>query len=137
VRIGPQLERLLQEAIGSRSVTPAGSQADAATGPAPIPAAPRKRKEYRDPSEVDDDELLEVLRRNRWSVKPTAEELKVSRTSLYALIDRNPKIRKASEIGRDELVRVREECGGDLEEMGRRLEVSSSGLRQRMKELEI
>jgi two-component system, NtrC family, nitrogen regulation response regulator GlnG len=136
VRIGPQLERLLQEAVGPRSVAPADAAGPAPTPfQAPPPAAPRKRKEYRDPSEVDDDELLEALRRNRWSVKPTAEELKVSRTSLYGLIDRHPKVRKASEIGEAELVRVRDECGGDLDEMGRRLEVSSFGLRQRMKEL--
>lgn len=131
VRIGPQVERLLQEAVG-RAGHPTGEERPPS---GPPPRRVRPRKEYRDPAEVGDEELLETLRRNRWLVKPTAEELNVSRTSLYTLMERNPAIRKASELEREEIVRVRDACGGDLGEMGRRLEVSASGLRQRMKEL--
>ena len=140
VRIGPQVERLLQEAVGR--VGPGAPDAAEAGSPEGRPSGPpprrvRPRKAYRDPADVGGEELLEALRRNRWTIKPTAEELGISRTSLYALIDRHPAIRKASELGRDEIVRVSGECGGDLGEMGRRLEVSPSGLLQRMKELEL
>lgn len=135
VRIGPQVERLLQEAVGRGA--PAADDGREGRPSGPPMRRVRPRKEYRDPSDVGDEELLETLRRNQWVVKPTAKELNVSRTSLYTLIDRNPAIRKASELERDEIVRMRDECGGDLGEMGRRLEVSASGLRQRMKELKI
>ena len=82
-----------------------------------------QRKEYRDPSEVSDEELLESLRENRFSVKPTAKALNVSRTSLYSLIDRNPSIRKASDLERTRSAGPGEH-GGDLDAMGRELEVS-------------
>ncbi|MFP3941417.1 MAG: sigma 54-interacting transcriptional regulator [Thermoanaerobaculia bacterium] len=136
VRITPQLERILQEAVahGARAKPPAGEPPPASDGSG---AAPKPRPEYRDPADVREAELLEALRRNRWLVKPTARELGISRTSLYALIDRNPAVRKASDLDREEILRVREECGGDLDTMGARLEVSTSGLRQRMKELAI
>ncbi len=129
VRIGPQVERLLQEAVGSaaREASPEAS---------PGPAQPARR-EYRDPSEVADDELVAALRANRWSIKPTARQLGVSRTSLYALIEHSTAVRKARDLARPEIVRCRDECGGDLEEMSARLKVSAPGLRQRMKELEI
>jgi len=130
VRIGPQLERLLQEAVAQ----PPTSDAPPAQPPPPVPTP---RKDYRDPSEVVEEELLKALRRNRWAVKATARDLGVSRTSLYALIDRNPKIRKAGDLSRDEILRAREECEGELAAMGEALEVSISGLQQRMKELEI
>jgi two-component system nitrogen regulation response regulator GlnG len=86
---------------------------------------------------VGDDELVAALRANRWAVKPTASQLGVSRTSLYALIERSGAVRKARDLARSEIVRCRDECGGDLDEMSARLEVSAAGLRQRMKELAI
>ena len=59
----------------------------------------------------------------------------MSRTSLYALIERSDAVRKASDLTREEILRTHRELGGDLEAMGRDLEVSTPGLRQRMKEL--
>lgn len=137
VRITPQLERILQEAVAQGATAEERGRGGApapADGPGP---APKPRPEYRDPSDVPEAELLETLRRNRWRVKPTARDLGVSRTSLYALMDRSPAVRKASELDRDEILRAREECRGDLAAMGERLEVSTAGLRQRMKELAI
>lgn len=133
VRISPQLERLLQETVApqAESEVPRPSAAPPPTG------VPAPRKEYRDPSEVDEEELLGALRSNRWSVKATARDLGLSRTSLYALIDRNPKVRKAGDLSREEILRARREQEGDLAAMGEALEVSTSGLQQRMKELEI
>jgi len=129
VRIGPQLERLLQEASARRGRTEGGD------GPAPEPAPRPQRERYRDPSEIAEDELIAALREHRWAVKPTAEALGVSRTSLYALIEKSDAVRKASDLTREEILRTHRELDGDLEAMGRNLEVSTPGLRQRMKEL--
>jgi DNA-binding NtrC family response regulator len=135
VRIGPQLDRLLHEAIADGAVTrgaAAGAEARGRQEPAPEPPA---RRDYRDPSEVGEEELLAALRRNRWAVKPTADDLGISRTSLYALIDRSPSVRKAADLGADEIAEARRACAGDLEAMSQRLEVSPSGLKQRIKDL--
>ncbi len=134
VRIGPQLERLLQEAsaLRGRSEEPEG---EAAAPVAPVPARRPVRERYRDPAEIAEEELVAALREHRWAVKPTAEALGVSRTSLYALIERSDAVRKASDLSREEILRIRSEQDGDLEAMGRALEVSTPGLRQRMKEL--
>jgi len=143
VRIGPQLERLLQEASARRN-----NQADSANGGGEGVVAsqagrgapggsgrPAARERYRDPSEITQEELIEALRSNRWAVKPSAEALGVSRTSLYALIERCPAVRKASDLDPEEILSVSEQSGGDLNVMSESLEVSVQGLRQRMKEL--
>jgi two-component system nitrogen regulation response regulator GlnG len=134
VRIGPQLERLLQEAVSEEG---AGEGEPGRRAPAAAPAEPPRpvRQHYRDPAEVGEEELLEALRRHRWAVKPTAADLRLSRTSLYALIDRSRTVRKAGDLTREEIEDASAACGGDLDAMGGRLEVSTSGLKQRMKEL--
>jgi two-component system nitrogen regulation response regulator GlnG len=89
----------------------------------------------RPPAEITDEELLGALRENGWSTSDAARQLGISRTSLYALIDRSPTIRKAKDVSADELARVREECGDDPDVLAARLEVSPRGLRLRLKEL--
>ena len=59
----------------------------------------------------------------------------MSRASLYGLIDRCPRIRRASELGREEIDAVRERHDGDLDAMAEELEVSRYGLQRRMREL--
>jgi two-component system nitrogen regulation response regulator GlnG len=44
-------------------------------------------------------------------------------------------IRKAADLSRAEILECREECGGDLDAMAGRLEVSPRGLQQRMRQL--
>jgi two-component system, NtrC family, nitrogen regulation response regulator GlnG len=133
VRIGPQLERLLQDAVARmRGDTRAERQRRVET--VLTDEAP-PRKEYRNPAEVDEEELVEAMRRHHWTIKLAAEDLGVSRTSLYALIDRSPAIKKAADLGRREIRRARDACDGDLLAMSERLEVSLAGLQQRLNEL--
>jgi two-component system nitrogen regulation response regulator GlnG len=132
VEIGPQVERLLREAA------PPAAGPEAALPPEP--AAPRRRAEaaeYRSPAEVTETELTETLRETRWEVKLAAERLGISRPSLYLLIEKFPSIRKAADLNREEILAARELCGGSLEAMVERLEVSKKGLLQRMTQLGI
>jgi two-component system nitrogen regulation response regulator GlnG len=87
------------------------------------------------PSRIEERALLEALRASRWRVGATARRLGISRTSLYALIEANPRLRKAKDITGEELRQVRDTCGGDVEAMAERLEASSRGLRLRMRDL--
>jgi hypothetical protein len=46
-------------------------------------------------------------------------------------------IRKARDLGAEEILACREACGGDIAEMAQRLEVSERGLKLRITELGI
>jgi two-component system nitrogen regulation response regulator GlnG len=129
VEIGPQIERLLRE------VAPPAEPEIVA--PAPPPRRRAEAGDYRSPAEVTEPELLAALRANRWEVKPAAEQLGISRPSLYLLIDKFPLIRKAADLTREEILEARLACGGSLEAMVDRLEVSKKGLLQRMTQLGI
>jgi two-component system nitrogen regulation response regulator GlnG len=117
VRIDATLSRLLDDL----------PRAPAAAEPAPseAPAAP---------AQLDDDALIAALRRNAWQTTATATELAISRTTLYALIDRSTRIRKARDVPRDELVASLAACGGDVGAAAAKLEVSKRGLQLRVKE---
>jgi two-component system nitrogen regulation response regulator GlnG len=108
---------------------------------APVPVPPPRRRaeagDYRSPAEVTETELMEALRANRWEVKPAAEQLGISRPSLYLLIEKFPSIRKAVDLTREEILEARQLCGGRLDAMVDRLEVSKKGLQQRMTQLGI
>ena len=121
---------------GGRSVEagaepPAAAPAIAAPAPSSGPAAARRRK----PADVSQDELLAVLRAHRWRLKSTAEELGISRPSLYVLIERCPAIRKAGDLKVEEIVLCHRECGGALDLMVERLMVSRDALHRRLREL--
>ncbi|TNF37661.1 MAG: sigma-54-dependent Fis family transcriptional regulator, partial [Deltaproteobacteria bacterium] len=122
----PALTRLL--ATPSREAPPA--MVAALAEPPTEPAEAR-----RPPSEIDEEALVSALRANRWSVRPTARQLGISKTSLYELIERSTRIRKAADVSPDELRRAHTACAGDVLAMSDALEVSPSGLRLRLKEL--
>jgi two-component system nitrogen regulation response regulator GlnG len=131
IQSSPGLESLLAPAAA-----PAVS-APAVAAPAVFPAQPggsvaaRRRK----PADVSRDELLAVLRAHRWRLKSAAEELGISRPSLYVLIEHCPAIRKAGDLKVEEIVLCHRECGGDLDRMVERLMVSRDALHRRIREL--
>ena len=129
--VGSRVERMLAEAAGSAPSPPSLAEA--------TPEPPRKSRaapgKYRDASEVGEDELLAVLRAHQYRLQPAAAALGVSRASLYLLIDACPGIRKASDLGREEIEAAAKRCGGRPEAMAEDLEVSKQGLKMRMSEL--
>ena len=102
-----------------------------ATLAASAPRAPGKLR----PEDIDDHALLEALRAHEFQMGATARALGISRTSLYALVERSPRVRKAGDLTAEEIAAARAEAGGDLRAMARALEVSRQGLTRRMKQL--
>jgi len=82
-------------------------------------------------------ELLEALAASCWEIKPAAIRLGISRPSLYLLIAKCPGLRKAGDLTRAEILECQREHACDLGAMASRLEVSKSGLKQRLKRLGI
>jgi len=87
------------------------------------------------PRDITDDALIAALARHDWRTGAAATALGISKTTLYALIERCPRIRKARDVERDELEACRAAAGGDLDAMSARLQVSRRGLQLRMREL--
>jgi two-component system nitrogen regulation response regulator GlnG len=87
------------------------------------------------PSEITEAQLVAALRAHRFSPERAASALGIPRASIYRLMDRSPRIRKASELGADEIRAAQAAAGGDEEVMAERLEVSVRALRRRMGEL--
>ena len=95
--------------------------------PAPVPA--------RKPSQIDDDELVELLRAHRFNLRAAAAAAGISPTSLYALVEKCPRLRKPAEIGRAEIEISLERASGDVDAAAFELEVSGLGLKRRLKAL--
>lgn len=130
-KLGPELEALLSD--DGEAAEPHSSPR-APKPPSAPPPAPRSRS-LRKPSSVSEEELIAALRAHAWEPKATADALGISRPSLYDRIDRSPNIRKAGDVSVEEIRECFRECGGDLDRMVARLEVSQRGLTRRLLEL--
>jgi len=99
------------------------------------PARAGRASSARGLAHINDQVLLAALRHNRWRIDATAGYLGISKTSLYALIDRCPRIRKARDLTREELLAAEARHRGDLGRMSDELCVSLRGLKLRIREL--
>jgi len=130
--LGTDLDALLRPALnleaGAQTIDPNNLE----TLEVPRSSA---RSNYRAPSEVGEDELLTVLRANDFRLAPTAKALNLSRTSLYALVEQSAKIRKAADIGAEEIKAAVAAADGKLTVAAENLEVSAHALKLRMRAL--
>jgi two-component system nitrogen regulation response regulator GlnG len=124
---GARLERLLVDP----SLVSTGSGTHAAAEPA------AEREPRRKPSEVSEDEMLEALHASGWDIKAAAERLRISRPSLYILMESSPRIRKVSELDAEEIARCHRDCQGDIDAMAEKLRVSKRSLARRVRELKL
>ena len=130
-----------QLVIGSRgqpTLEPVGPAAalfedNQETPATPSPATPAAGR--RKPATVTEDEVRSTLRAQRWDLKATAETLQISRTSLYALIEKYPSIRAPADIRNHEIRQAFERYEGSHEAMSEALEISVRTLRRRLREM--
>ena len=107
-------------------------------GPPKDPTTPKpqaRRSERRLPANISEDEMIEALQTHGWRVGRTAEALGIAKSSLYYLMNRSARVRKACEVSAEELQAAVAATGGRLEEMAASLQVSARGIRLRMTEL--
>jgi two-component system nitrogen regulation response regulator GlnG len=81
---------------------------------------------------ISHERLLDALERHDFRTTRAARDLGISRTTLYERIQRDPELRKASDIADEELQRLRQECHGDLDQLSKRLRVSVRALKLRL-----
>lgn len=86
---------------------------------------------------IGEDELLLVLRKHGFRAARAAQELGMSRTSIYAMIEASSRLKKATDLTKDDVAHALAHTGGDLAKAADRLEVSERALKLRIKQLEI
>ncbi|TDG15055.1 sigma-54-dependent Fis family transcriptional regulator [Seongchinamella unica] len=96
-----------------------------------LPTHPERR--WRPLSEVSEAEFEVAMRDARYEVAAVADALGVSRQSLYRRIGNSEKFRSASDVPLGELRSTLDACGNDVRQAAMSLQVSESGLRQRLR----
>jgi two-component system, NtrC family, nitrogen regulation response regulator GlnG len=105
--------------------------------PAPLAVGPAPAAAPASGGSVDEATLVATLRANQWKIAATARALGIAKNTLYQLMDQCGRIRKARDLGPEEISTAFAEHSGDLPAMAARLEVSERGLKLRMRELGI
>ena len=100
------------------------------------PITPR-RALYRDHDTIGEAELLKALDRSGWRIKPAAEMLNISRTSLYRLIAASQYIRMPDAIPEEEVRAAAEKTSGDFSEMCRHLRTPRDALKRHLRDLKM
>ena len=142
-RKGFYLDAMIAERL-SHSRAPA-TQAVVTVHPltlAPTPTPPGQRPvtppaRTKDAASLEDAEIALAMREHRFKIKAAAIALGVSRSWLNTRLESCQGIRKAKELGRDEILSASSAVGGELSAMAERLEVSEHGLKLRVKALEL
>ena len=114
-------------------VTMMSAVAQAAVQPASAPAqtaVPRKKL-----AELDDAEVLEAMESNGWQISGAAQQLGISRPSLYKLIEAHPAIRPAALIPAEEISGALRTHAGDLASCASQLKTPSEALRRHLRVL--
>jgi two-component system, NtrC family, nitrogen regulation response regulator GlnG len=106
------------------------SPSDESFAPRPPEAASRIH-----PSAISEQALVSALKNNQWRAGAAADELGISRSSLYTLIEQNPNIRKAKDLSKDQIEIARTQCRGDINAMAELLQISKRALQLREKDL--
>ena len=134
LRLPPDLDsKLTTEPIPTAVDSPAPSAIESAEAPTPKPAT--RRPTYRNPEEIEEQELVQALKAHAFKLQPTAAALGISRTSLYALIEKSTRLRKAKDLTEEEILDAKNRHDADLDAMAAELEVSRKGLRRQMTRL--
>jgi two-component system nitrogen regulation response regulator GlnG len=87
------------------------------------------------PVVISHEQLLDSLARNDFEPARAARDLGISRTTIYELIRKDPKLRKAADIPDSELQHLLHECQGDVAKLAQRMQVSVRAMQLRLSKL--
>jgi two-component system nitrogen regulation response regulator GlnG len=102
-----------------------------------IAMPPARQAVRRKPSELAEEQVLAALDNHGWCIQDAANELGISRPSMYKLLEACPQVRRAEQIPEEELRDALERCGGSLEACARVLRTPSEALRRRLRALDM
>ncbi|MFC0351717.1 sigma 54-interacting transcriptional regulator [Undibacterium danionis] len=94
--------------------------------------APTERKKLRDLTEQD---VVDAMERHNWTIQYAADDLGISRPSMYKLIENNSQIRRIEQIPAQEIQNQFELANKHVELCASRLKTPSEALRRHLKGL--
>lgn len=111
-----------------RETSPAPIDVEASTQAATLTNKPQ----YRHPSSISDDELVNALDSVEWVIKDAAAKLNVSRTTLYSMMSKSGRIRNIDDIPDDEITKIVGLYPNDLNFWAKSLRVGREALRKKI-----
>jgi len=93
---------------------------------------PTERKKLRDLTEQD---VVDAMERHNWTIQYAADDLGISRPSMYKLIENNSQIRRIEQIPAQEIQNQFELANKHVELCASRLKTPSEALRRHLKGL--
>jgi DNA-binding NtrC family response regulator len=114
------------------SAAPATSNNTANTANAAAPPAAPARKKL---TELSEAEVLTAMEENDWYIQAAAQQLGVSRPSMYKLLETHSQIRRVEQIALEEMRVALANSGGDVERCAALLKTPSEALRRHLRGL--
>jgi DNA-binding NtrC family response regulator len=120
-----RMQNLPQTSVSEAGIAPAINQAGAPVSNPTAAKPPRKKL-----SELTPHDIMSAMENNAWQIRSAAQQLGISRPSLYKLLAAHPAIRPAAAIPAEEIRRVLQEHAGDVSRCAASLKTPSEALRR-------
>jgi DNA-binding NtrC family response regulator len=95
-------------------------------------SAPMERKKIRD---LTEDDIVNAMENHGWTIQYAADDLGISRPSMYKLIESNSQIRRVEQIPAEEIREQLQLANNHVEQCASRLKTPSEALRRHLKGL--
>ncbi|WP_394779936.1 sigma 54-interacting transcriptional regulator [Undibacterium sp.] len=124
-------------AAGTEDSAPVAAAAPAVVEPVEI--TPFAEEEARKPrlSELTHEDIVLAMESNGWRISHAAQQLGISRPTMYKLLESHPQIRWAEAIPQDEIRQALEQHAGDLDRCASSLKTPSEALRRQLRVLRL
>jgi len=103
-----------------------------ATNGLPAGAAQHKKK----PADLSEQDVLCAMENNHWFIQAAAQELGISRPSMYKLLRAHTQIRPIEKISEEEIKQTMKLCGGLVENCAAHLKTPTESLRRYLRTLQ-
>ncbi|CAM2010443.1 sigma 54-interacting transcriptional regulator [Acanthopleuribacter pedis] len=133
LKLPPRFEQLFQNDAQQPTMEPPPLESK----PQVSVAKPATPKMHRKPASITYEELHQALHACDWKPADAARHLGISRSSVYALMQRYPNIKIAESLTQEQIQTALEASDGDIDAAARYLQVSSAGMRRRIVKLDI
>jgi two-component system nitrogen regulation response regulator GlnG len=85
--------------------------------------------------DLSHDDILNAMERNAWTIQYAAQDLGISRPSMYKLLESHPEIRRIEQIAQEDIRQAWEESQNNVERCASRLRTPNEALRRHLKGL--